>query len=155
MSSTPSTTINSDDDCVEVGTPQIETDMSSHGTTRAETRFCLGDGNGNHVTTSDDDSYGNNYITNSVVKRPRVMKGNVSNSEDSSHDVGSFAGTHGSAGTSGYDGGSRGRSACNPSTSGHDEDYSSYLRLMDNLSDDCSDDEDLNMAIIASLESQA
>lgn len=154
MSSTLTTTTNSDDDCVEVGTPQIQTGMSSHGTTRDVARFSLGDGNGNPVTTSDDDSYGNNHITNSVVKRPRVMQGNVGNCGESSHDVGSLAGSHGSAGTSGYDGGSCARSVCDPSTSGHDEDYSSYLTLMATLSDDCSDDEDLNLAIIASLGSQ-
>ncbi|XP_060941362.1 G2/M phase-specific E3 ubiquitin-protein ligase-like [Limanda limanda] len=42
----------------------------------------------------------------------------------------------------------------NPGTSGHDEDYSSYLTLMAAHPDDSSDDEELNQAIIASMESQ-
>lgn len=36
----------------------------------------------------------------------------------------------------------------------NDEDYSSYLTLVASLSGDSSDDEDLNQAIIASLENQ-
>ncbi|XP_063323489.1 G2/M phase-specific E3 ubiquitin-protein ligase-like [Pelmatolapia mariae] len=41
-----------------------------------------------------------------------------------------------------------------PAISVNDEDYSSYLTLVASLSGDSSDDEDLNQAIIASLENQ-
>uniref|UniRef100_UPI003AAF0910 G2/M phase-specific E3 ubiquitin-protein ligase-like n=1 Tax=Centroberyx gerrardi TaxID=166262 RepID=UPI003AAF0910 len=46
------------------------------------------------------------------------------------------------------------RSDGNPGTSSHDEDYSSYLTLVATLPDNSSDDEELNQAIIASMESQ-
>ncbi|XP_053281200.1 G2/M phase-specific E3 ubiquitin-protein ligase [Pleuronectes platessa] len=58
------------------------------------------------------------------------------------------------SGTSGHDGGSLARSDGNPGTSGPDEDYSSYLTLTAALPDGSSDDEELNQAIIASMESQ-
>lgn len=125
--STSTTAKDTDDDCVEVD-PQIHTGMSSHGTTRA-------DGDGNPGTSSEDeDGYGTNHLTSSAVKRHK--------------------GSDGNPGTSGHDGSYLARRDGNPGMSVHDEDYSSYLSLMAALSDDLSDDEDLNQAIIASMESQ-
>ncbi|XDV25542.1 hypothetical protein PO909_029448, partial [Leuciscus waleckii] len=58
------------------------------------------------------------------------------------------------ASTSTLDGGCLARTDGNPATSSHDEDYSSYLTLMATLPDDSSDDEELQQAIMASMESQ-
>ncbi|KAL0973467.1 hypothetical protein UPYG_G00204290 [Umbra pygmaea] len=130
----------SDDDCVEVDAPQIRTDMSSDGTTRAATRFRVmrsneypstssHDGNGKPGTsTGHEDSYGSNHTVSS----------------------------------SGHDGGCLERGDGNPGTSGtttvHGGDYASYLTLVDSLLPDSSDDEELNQVlipgIIASMESQ-
>ncbi|KAA8594381.1 hypothetical protein FQN60_005215, partial [Etheostoma spectabile] len=126
----------SDDDCVEVDGPQIPTDMSSNGTTRAATRFRVmrsnehpstsshgGDGKP-ATSTGHEDSYGSNHTVSS-----------------NGHDRGCLARDDGNPGTSG-------------TTSDRGGDYASYLTLVSTLPHDSSDDEELNQAIIASLESQ-
>uniref|UniRef100_UPI003AAF346D G2/M phase-specific E3 ubiquitin-protein ligase-like n=1 Tax=Centroberyx gerrardi TaxID=166262 RepID=UPI003AAF346D len=123
----------SDDDCVEVDGPQIHTGMSSHGTTRAATRFRVMRSNDYPCASSHDGD---------------------GNPGTSGHDGGCLARSDGNPGTSGHDEGCLARSDGNPGTSGHDEDYSSYLTLVATLPDDSSDDEELNQAIIASMESQ-
>lgn len=89
------------------------------------------------ISTGDEDGYGPNHTASSAVKRRREMQG-----------------SEGNPGTSGHGGGCLARSDGNPGTSGHDEDYASYLTLMASDQSDSSDDEQLNQAILASMESQ-
>ncbi|XP_063755391.1 uncharacterized protein LOC134874991 [Eleginops maclovinus] len=140
-----STAKDSDEDCCEI--LQIPAGMSSCVTTRAASRAmrnndpCTGniDGEGNPGTgTGIDDDYNDdatNHPATSAVKRSRLV----------------VEGVDGGPGTSSQDGGCLPRSDGNHGTSGHD-DYSSYLALVSTLPDDSSDDEELNKAIIASME---
>jgi len=75
-------------------------------------------------------------------------------SNATNHTADSAARSGGNPGISGLDGGCLARTDGNPATSSHDEDYSSYLTLMATLPDDSSDDEELQQAIMASMESQ-
>lgn len=126
----------SDDDCVEVDGPQIRTDMSSNGTTRAATRFRVM-GSNEYPSTSSHDGDG----------KPGTSTGH----EDS-------YGFNHTVSSSGHDGGCLARGDGNPGTSGtttdHGGDYASYLTLVATLPPDSSDDEELNLAIIAGMESQ-
>lgn len=56
-------------------------------------------------------------------------------------------------GCSNHDGNNLGQSDRNLTTKVYDEDYSSYLTLVASISDESTDDE-LNLAIMASMESQ-
>ncbi|XP_062418993.1 uncharacterized protein LOC134131245 [Pungitius pungitius] len=131
-----------DDDCLEVDGPQIYTGRpsttnvatSDGGMRSKDDPTSSHDGDGNPGTSSGDEhGYGIKHANSSVVERPTAMQG---------------------SGTSGHDGGCLARNDGNPGTSSHNEDYSSYLTLMAALPDDYSDDEELNQAIIASMESQ-
>ncbi|CAM4493866.1 unnamed protein product [Leuciscus chuanchicus] len=131
MLSMHSSTKDSDEDCFEVSGQQIPTSMSSHGTTRASTSSHDEDGNPGPNCDADED------------------RSNATN-----HTADSAARSGGNPGMSGLDGGCLARTDGNPATSSHDEDYSSYLTLMATLPDDSSDDEELQQAIMASMESQ-
>ncbi|KAG1927281.1 G2/M phase-specific E3 ubiquitin-protein ligase [Pimephales promelas] len=131
MSSMHSSIKDSDEDCFEVSGQQILTSMSSHGTTRASTRSYDEDGNPGSNCDADE------------------ARSNATN-----HTADSAARSGGNPGISGLDGGCLARTDGNPATSSHDEDYSSYLTLMATLPDDSSDDEELQQAIMASMESQ-
>ncbi|KAK7171913.1 hypothetical protein R3I93_004269 [Phoxinus phoxinus] len=126
-----SSTKGSDEDCFEVSGQQILTSMSSQGTTRASTSSHDEDGNPGPNCDADE---GRSNATN--------------------HTADNAARSGGNPGMSGLDGGCLARTDGNPATSSHDEDYSSYLTLMATLPDDSSDDEELQQAIMASMESQ-
>ncbi|KAL7394479.1 hypothetical protein ABVT39_026611 [Epinephelus coioides] len=173
----------SDDDCFEVDGPQICTDMSSNGTTRAATRFRVmrsneypgtrsHDGDGKPGTsTGHEDSYGSNHTVSTHGHDGGCLAKGDGNLGTSGDDGGCLARDDGNPGTSGDDGGLLARDDGNPGTSGddggclarddgkpgttdHDGDYASYLTLVATLPPDSSDDEELNQAIIASMESQ-
>lgn len=128
-----------DDDCVEVEGPQ--TSMESHVTTRPVTRFSSRSQNhhegGIPCSTSNNES---GHVINldpaSAVKRQKGKQ------ED------------GQSSMSGHNKSCHERSNANPSTRPHDDDYSSYLTLVAAISDESSDDDEINMALIASKESQ-
>lgn len=127
---------------MEVDGPQIYTGRpsttrvaTSDGAMRSKDDPCTSshDGDGNPGTSSGDEhGYGIKHSTRSVVERTTAMQG---------------------SGTRGHDGGCLARNDGNPGTSSHNEDYSSYLTLLAALPVDYSDDEELNQAIIASMES--
>lgn len=144
MSEMIATAKDSSDDFLEHDGPQGHPDMSSHDTVNPDVII---------VPTSDDENKNDtSHTTNSG--KSGVMQGTDGYCGHGGHDGGSLARNDDIAGTSSQGRGSSARSDCNPSTSCADEDYSSYLTLMATLPDDSTDDEDLNLALIASLESQ-
>ena len=85
--------------------------------------------------------------------RPRAMEGRDGNPRTSSDNENGSGTNHATSSAvmrprvmKGSDG--------NRGNSGLDEDYSSYLSLVATFPDDSSDDEDLNQAIIASMDGQ-
>ncbi|XP_030588086.1 G2/M phase-specific E3 ubiquitin-protein ligase [Archocentrus centrarchus] len=145
------TTRGSDDDCFEVGGPQIQAGMSTQATSRVTTRFSSHAKGYNPVTSSDDeDGTSTNSIARSSGKR---LRGKQVSDGSSICDKDYMARSEGNPGTSSHSEGFMARSGDVPVTSANDEDYSSYLTLVASLSGESSGDEDLNQAIIASLES--
>ncbi|XP_030604857.1 uncharacterized protein LOC115793852 [Archocentrus centrarchus] len=145
------TTRGSDDDCFDVGGPQIQAGMSTQATSRVTTRFSSHAKGDNPGTSSDDeDGTGTNRIARSSGKRLRAKT--VSDGS-SICDKDYMARSEGNPGTRGHSEGFMARSGDVPVMSANDEDYSSYLTLVASLSGESSGDEDLNQAIIASLES--
>ncbi|XP_049922930.1 uncharacterized protein LOC126404025 [Epinephelus moara] len=138
----------SDDDCFEVDGPQIRTDMSSNGTTRAATRFRVmrsneypgtrsHDGDGKPGTsTGHEDSYGSNHTVSSHGHDGGCLGKGDGNPGTSGNDGGCLARDDGNPGTSGDDGGCLARDDGKPGTTDHDGDYASYLTLVATLPPD-------------------
>lgn len=125
----------SDEDCVELVGPQTPMGRSGQITTRSAARFGCdsshsGDGSP-RTKTDDEDCSGTN--TTSAIKNCAVMEN--------------------TPGTSGHDAEGDARSDSNPAPGCCDEDYVSYVTVVATISDESSDDEELNKAITASLES--
>ncbi|XP_076738804.1 G2/M phase-specific E3 ubiquitin-protein ligase-like [Maylandia zebra] len=138
----------SDNDCFEVDSSKIQQDMSSQVTTRLRSHV-KGDNPG--TSSDEEDDTGTNCIGRSVGKRQRAKQGSDGNSIC---DEGYMARSDDKPSTSSHSRDFNARSEDIPAMSVNDEDYSSYLTLVASLSGDSSDDEDLNQAIIASLENQ-
>ncbi|KAL3967065.1 G2/M phase-specific E3 ubiquitin-protein ligase [Sarotherodon galilaeus] len=138
----------SDNDCFEVDSSKIQQDMSSQVTTRLRSHVkCDNPG----TSSDEEDDTGTNCIGRSVGKRRRAKQGSDGNSIC---DEGYMARSDDKPSTSSHSRDFNARSEDIPAMSVNDEDYSSYLTLVASLSGDSSDDEDLNQAIIASLENQ-